>query len=587
MAQKGYLEKLRDELSNNLEKKYPNKTTGKINIKESTREINAKTIVALEELEIISSNIKESKSDKRRILEIYLTQIDDDSPKPILEISSNTLKNFLNGSSSEIENKHLYSLYLGYVGWYHFEDVADGKRSKNFYKEVEIEEKDIHVPEINVPTQQKNTDDTEKKSQDTFTDSKKKNSFFEVLKYTLPTILVFGLVWIAYTTKKENISDDKAENSEKIPFDELGGVFKSKDSKTFKLLILPFKRDKNCDKKEGERTNYPSLIIDRYNELIRKNDFNFEIQYVTKIDSTFTPQDIANILNCSDIDLVLWGRYDEDCKQNTPLVSLYHAPLISMAFNTEIGRSINFRDDFFGSTGLKRIHNTGKIRKGFLLEKVDEVVFFGLGNSLLKQKRYDDIEHLSDVFFKGDEKKPIVDMLNAEAAYVEGNFILSEKYFKEIISNTLFNSTYKNLSNSLFYEKYFQHREKIIEDDLMILSWVLMCFSIMSQDSPDPYMYKILYRLDKDTPKGYLDLNWIQDEYDFLVGTVFSCKFDDWGNVSTNTKHSYDPPYRWNIKEGTQNPVLCKKVITIKYKGKEVYQDITYPNKEIKSAPFD
>lgn len=129
------INKLREELTTKLKEKYPNRNGGII-IKKSTKNINDNASFVLADFEKHLTKLDSDDSEHFK-LNRYLIKIDEDikdenikkEKKFPFTISSNSLKLFLNKkvSTPQIENLHTYALYLGYKGWYHFEDEVNKK----------------------------------------------------------------------------------------------------------------------------------------------------------------------------------------------------------------------------------------------------------------------------------------------------------------------------------------------------------------------------------------------------------------------------------------------------------------------------
>ena len=132
---------LRNELKNELRKRFPNKE-GEVKIKTSARAINEHVDLILNGFEEKSLNTENR--EERNSLDNYLSKIDKERKNDEeLIVSPNTLKSFLyEDSGAQIEKLHTYTLYLNYVGWYHF---IDEQNDSQIPKEPKSQTSEFHL----------------------------------------------------------------------------------------------------------------------------------------------------------------------------------------------------------------------------------------------------------------------------------------------------------------------------------------------------------------------------------------------------------------------------------------------------------
>ncbi len=404
--------------------------------------------------------------------------------------------------------------------------------------------------------------------------SKKNNLKSGFLEFIISFIIFFPLGFFGGPYISNNFFNKEKTT---VPIREIRGLFQSKEGKTFKVLLLPFKDDKEC---REERTDYISQVIERYKEIGRKNDLNIDIQYFKNIDSLYTPTDVATILNNSNINLVIWGMYRDECEEDSRVV-INHAPkaLFSSKEFPFQDLSLDIKGEFFGSSGLKKIDSVEKIREGILLEEVDSFIFSVITYLFTEQERYDEVEK---IITQLDNEKKLNSHLRNTGSLVaihKGKYDLAERYAKEVICKELLGQQFNEGENIDFFKIYTKYRDKIIENKLMIYSWILLAASIKKQDIKNPLWYKILYNVDKDTPDGFLDLEWTKDQYCYLVGLVLPTDFDNWHEIEIEESSSWKDAIFY-IEDGdvkNSKMDLVHKKTTIKFRNEIIHEEYEYP----------
>jgi len=142
------IEKLRKDLTEKLTREYPGRSNNGINIKRAANDIDI--LAKNSYLELKSRYRKLSSSDKNSIQFInYLEKIDDEFSKidPESSLSHSTLRTFVNtGGNLQPRVLHIFSLYLGFTGWYDFVDryneLKEVPSNEEFISNQKIKEKE-------------------------------------------------------------------------------------------------------------------------------------------------------------------------------------------------------------------------------------------------------------------------------------------------------------------------------------------------------------------------------------------------------------------------------------------------------------
>lgn len=130
--------------------------------------------------------------------------------------------------------------------------------------------------------------------------------------------LFFFILNMCYSNSNTSNVDLKSNNNYNV-----NEAFVGLDS-VLEILILPLFPDKDC---RIEHTNYEIKILEHIKELtIDKNDVNVKL-----IDSIYCPRSVSDAIetaNNHNADLVIWGKYIEEC-DGLPIVSINYAVLES------------------------------------------------------------------------------------------------------------------------------------------------------------------------------------------------------------------------------------------------------------------
>lgn len=247
--------------------------------------------------------------------------------------------------------------------------------------------------------------------------SKKLPNFLLFLIPVIVIILggVFYLQWAGAEPKESGL----------IGHEELGQQFSSTDSNTFKLLILPFKMDTDC---EREPSDYEGQFLDRF-ELIRfEKNLNIEVQFVEKTSCITRYYQAEQIIDSSDIDMIIWGRYEEDCEEGKEICLNYSLAQSKLKQAKELNY---FKAS--GSTGLKSLNSMEQLRSGYLQEDIDNIIFWVVANYYADKFQYEKALEIIESIIRPEE-------CNTKVLYTASNWAYNLKRNKralELIKSTL------------------------------------------------------------------------------------------------------------------------------------------------------
>ncbi|CAL2105502.1 hypothetical protein T190115A13A_160035 [Tenacibaculum sp. 190524A02b] len=152
-------------------------------------------------------------------------------------------------------------------------------------------------------------------------------------------------------------------------FDEKFDGFKSKDSTTFKLLVMPFSPDKYC---AIETSEYEKQFYTRFNSIKKRDSLDMEVAFFKNTECPQDNEDIQKIIKTYGADMVIWGNYEEECDDKTKLCLNY-----SLSDNLSPFVSQN---NFHKSSGLQEINSLASLRDGKLQSGIDDIIFWVLAN---------------------------------------------------------------------------------------------------------------------------------------------------------------------------------------------------------------
>ncbi len=361
-----------------------------------------------------------------------------------------------------------FSIVSGYLGWNHFvfKFIYANEREKDYVIKIQKRIKLAFLEEY------EENEESENDSSKKFKDIAKKNievtrkGFKEVLENTksidegiqilqkqnenkiakvpISKILFFSFLLIIILTgviyQNSFIIEKTSEIHEKIvPNDtisknqreKIGSLF-SKDSTKFRLLILPFQRINKCKK---QTALYERQILERFDSIIKRDSLDMEIHYYSKLpyeeDKIY---DYSNLLQEYNIDVVLWGGYEEVCGDKTSM-------FIKHTSNTSRFYQANkiYRKDGIGGmykdghSGTHILELASELKNGYTQGKVDNIIFWTLANYYFEKKDFK--KSISTIQHILDEKKinPFHYSIAMSSASLINDSINNIKYAKEYI----------------------------------------------------------------------------------------------------------------------------------------------------------
>lgn len=142
--------------------------------------------------------------------------------------------------------------------------------------------------------------------------------------------------------------------------------FKSKDSTTFKLIILPFTANKDCT---IENAQYALQFYKRFNQIKQTDSLNIELAFLKNIEIPQDENSIKKMVEKYQANMIIWGDYEEECDNNTKMSLNYYMP----PSNKYVHQST-----LSNKSGLTEIKSIASLRKGKLQRKVDVAMFWTL-----------------------------------------------------------------------------------------------------------------------------------------------------------------------------------------------------------------
>ena len=199
------------------------------------------------------------------------------------------------------------------------------------------------------------------------------------------------------------------------------------DSFKTNILILPFNPDRNCTFLE---TNYEKVFLERFKNI--RDTFNIDLEpiYVDTEQCPQTDNEASKIGEMYNADIVLWGHFDETCKDTNKVRIRYTIT------NELLKNSYAFK----GDTGFRPLNGINDLREGYLQKEVDYIIFHSIA--------------LGE-FHKGNYRKTLrlltninVDRCNEHFMSLMGATYLKLERFEKAfqISNTIIDTC--NLRNS-------------------------------------------------------------------------------------------------------------------------------------------
>lgn len=190
------------------------------------------------------------------------------------------------------------------------------------------------------------------------------------LNFLLFSVPVIFLILVGVFYLHWNSSESKEPDL--IPHEELAQLFVNSDSTSFKLLILPFKPDKTC---RIENSEYEQQFLDRFNEIKARDSLNIDVRFVKNTTCLNGYYEAEILTNDPNIDMVIWGRYEEECDSETEICVNYSLSPTIQSFAQEIDNSLlKSSSDFHPLSSLRDLRN------GYLQESIDEIIFWVVAN---------------------------------------------------------------------------------------------------------------------------------------------------------------------------------------------------------------
>ncbi|CAL2095588.1 protein of unknown function [Tenacibaculum sp. 190524A02b] len=308
-------------------------------------------------------------------------------------------------------------------------------------------------------------------------------------------------------------------------FDEKFDGFEFKDSTTFKLLVMPFNRDRVSNL--NSKASIEDQFLRRFNKIRKRDSLNIEIAFL-KTDSPPSDEfDIQPILDEYKPNMIIWGNYEENINDETKIA-------INYSISSEISLSLGIPKNM--ETNLTSINSMESIRNGKLQGDIDNIIFWIVANyhfkknefnksylALNKMKENKGFEYHYNVLMylvckkrKDETNSKIFFSLAVESIKNHPTKDLIKKY-NELASILLFE---KNMINSLFY---FTKSLKINPNDNYALKSVGMILTYEKEyEMAEKIFLKSIKLNDKDAHTWYLlGITYVYNNKNEEAGTAF------------------------------------------------------------------
>lgn len=144
-----------------------------------------------------------------------------------------------------------------------------------------------------------------------------------------------------------------------------------KSTKDFKIALLPFTPDRNC---QYEKSNYELILLERLKNKATEENLSIETVLLETEMCPITIDEVFKIGNETRADLVIWGEYDEDCSEPTK-IRLRYAFLKGNDWIKPVTKK----------TQKKELKDIELLREGFLQREMDDLIYYCLALSALKK----------------------------------------------------------------------------------------------------------------------------------------------------------------------------------------------------------
>ncbi|GEM_PF-5961309 len=265
--------------------------------------------------------------------------------------------------SIDVDNYDSYSVFLGYYGYQDFQkqNEQEIEAIRTDWKENRQKEAESH-PHTTV-----HQGATKRGSKNTLLPSSR------FIRYSAPLtvvllVVVYWQVW--------RIEPDTTE-PKRIKINELSTQFISKDSRTFKLLIVPFFK-KPIDIADYGYFNEKQLL-NRFLSIKEEDSLDLEVRFVIPDQVIDQPSQARSITDTTDIDMILWGQFESNCHAGNRICINY----------TTSGRVFGFEGEQpskqEGSSQFQALQFSSTLSDGYLQESIDNIVFWTLANYYSKR----------------------------------------------------------------------------------------------------------------------------------------------------------------------------------------------------------
>jgi tetratricopeptide (TPR) repeat protein len=153
--------------------------------------------------------------------------------------------------------------------------------------------------------------------------------------------------------------------------------FKSNDSTTFKLLVMPFNLDRLANEASKPKLEYQFLR--RFNKIRKRDSLNIEIGFLKTKHPPSDEYDVTPVLNKYNPNMIIWGNYEESLIDDTKIAINY---FVSSKVSKHLGVPMN------NQAVLMPINSMESIRNGELQGEIDNIIFWIIANYHLQKREF-------------------------------------------------------------------------------------------------------------------------------------------------------------------------------------------------------
>jgi tetratricopeptide (TPR) repeat protein len=397
-------------------------------------------------------------------------------------LTKKTVERFKKGKNINSRSKEAFCFFLGHGGFKNYIKTQNPLSIQQIFRLLENDSKF----ELYTTTFEKKKKVSVSKVQENERNIFSKKNWINRVPALLIVISILCLLGISIfhssiLSEIINNKNTRTAQIDSITYDHqknIGNLF-SKDSTKFRLLILPFKSIKNCS---IEKSNYEYEILERFDSIIKRDRLHIEVQYYSKLrykkDAVY---DYSSLLNQYNLDMVLWGGFEERCGDSTSIYIKYtHNPYRFYTKNSmPIGISKdsikrNYVEEHSGMRNLKLVSD---LKNGDIQGGINNIIFWSLSKYYFKKQQYKKSLKTIEKVLDSNNIRPLHYTMALLNTYSLKDSILSLKYAKVIAGGRLS----AHLKKKLSFKELISHKELKIPTIYEKFAWHIIASDFAKQ----------------------------------------------------------------------------------------------------------